>query len=530
MTVIKPKRTIFLRVFWVFAFLVLAITLFFAFMVIPMQKTALRQIMYAQAETVSKSIVQATSDAIISKDYGFIVEHNVEVLKNNAGIYYLIVSPKQGDKIFVNQKNWHLLAELDSNTAALQGEKISFVITDREQYKNVYHFVYPIRFSSIDWGWLHIGFSTADYDKYIHDMYYKIIYIISASLVMILVVGFFFARWISDPVSTISQLATQVAAGDLTVRSTIARNDEIGVLSDSFNKMVDSLMLSNQALEHYNQELEREVGTRTRELADLNADLDKRIKEEVAKSKTQEALLIHQSRSAAMGEMIGAIAHQWRQPLNALGLVQQNLQLRFKLGKLDESFMVSSMEKSDRLIHKMSTTIDDFRNFFKPNKHIEPFNAYHVIQTTAELLDAQLKRHNIVLTINCPDDLMINGLEGEFSQVILNLINNAKDILLERRPLRPAIDIGVNKTSDQTTRIVVKDNAGGIPEAIFDKIYDPYFTTKDQGKGTGIGLYMSKIIIENNMMGSLQAFNDADGANFVIELQDRPIVKTKPLI
>jgi signal transduction histidine kinase len=495
-----------------------------------MQKTALQQIMYTQAETVSKSIVQATSDAIISKDYGFIVEHNVEVLKNNASIYYLIVSPKQGDKIFVNQKSWRLLGAMDNKIAALQNDTISYVITDYEQFNNVYHFVYPIQFSGIEWGWLHIGFSTADYDKYIHDMYYKIIYIISASLVLILIVGFFFARWISGPVSTISQLATQVAAGDLTVRSTIERNDEIGVLSDSFNQMVDSLMLSNQYLEHYNQELESEVTTRTQELADLNADLDKRIKEEVAKSKRQEALLIHQSRSAAMGEMIGAIAHQWRQPLNALGLVQQNLQLRFKLGKLDDSFMLSSMEKSDRLIQKMSTTIDDFRNFFKPNKHVEPFNVKHVIQSTTELLDAQLKSHNILLTIKCADDLMINGLEGEFSQVILNLINNAKDILVEKKPLQPFIEILAYKKIDQVTRIVVKDNAGGIPEAIFDKIYDPYFTTKEEGKGTGIGLYMSKIIIENNMEGSLQAFNDADGANFVIELKDRPIIKPKPIL
>ncbi|MCK9607595.1 MAG: ATP-binding protein [Methylomonas sp.] len=525
----KPRRTIFLRVFLFFAFLVMAITLFFAFMVIPMQKTALQQIMYTQAETVSKSIVQATSDAIISKDFGFIVEHNVEVLKNNASIHYILISPKQGEKIFVNQKNWHLLSSLDTNVGSLEINKIAYKITDYDHIKNVYHFVYPIQFSGIDWGWLHIGFSTAEYDKYTHDMYYQIIYIIGASLVLILIVGYFFARWISGPVSTISQLATQVAAGDLTVRSTIKRNDEIGVLSDSFNQMVDSLMASNQYLEHYNQELESEVTKRTQELADLNIDLDKKIKEEVAKSKRQEALLIHQSRSAAMGEMIGAIAHQWRQPLNALGLVQQNLHLRYKLGKLDEAFMLSSMDKSDRLIQKMSTTIDDFRNFFKPNKQVESFNVKHIIQSTTELLEAQLKNNDIKLIINCDEDYIIDGLEGEFSQVILNLINNAKDVLIENKSEQPSIEISVHKKNDQITVVTVKDNAGGIPDSIFDKIYDPYFTTKEEGKGTGIGLYMSKIIIENNMGGTLHAFNDADGANFVIELKDKPLVKVKPI-
>jgi C4-dicarboxylate-specific signal transduction histidine kinase len=322
-------------------------------------------------------------------------------------------------------------------------------------------------------------------------------------------------------------LATQVAEGDLTVRSSIKRSDEIGILSASFNRMVDSLSLSKQQLQHYNQELEHEVMVRTQELADLNIGLDKKIHEEVAKSKKQEALLIHQSRSAAMGEMIGAIAHQWRQPLNALGIVQQNLKLRYRMGSLDPEFMATNMDKADRLIQKMSSTIDDFRNFFKPNKNIQPFNIKNIICTTAELLDAQLKYHAINLKIDCPNDMNTTGLEGEFSQVILNLINNAKDTLVERQPEQPTITIFGEKLINGDYRVIVKDNAGGIPEAIFDKIYDPYFSTKEEGKGTGIGLYMSKIIIENNMGGTLHAFNDDFGANFVIQLKNSAIHKIK---
>jgi C4-dicarboxylate-specific signal transduction histidine kinase len=291
--------------------------------------------------------------------------------------------------------------------------------------------------------------------------------------------------------------------------------------------MVDSLSLSKQQLQHYNQELEHEVMVRTQELADLNKGLDKKIHEEVAKSKKQEALLIHQSRSAAMGEMIGAIAHQWRQPLNALGIVQQNLKLRYRMGSLDPEFMATNMDKADRLIQKMSSTIDDFRNFFKPNKNIQPFNIKNIISTTAELLDAQLKYHAINLKIDCQDDMNTTGLEGEFSQVILNLINNAKDTLVERQPVQPTITIFGEKLINGDYRVIVKDNAGGIPEAIFDKIYDPYFSTKEEGKGTGIGLYMSKIIIENNMGGTLHAFNDDFGANFVIHLKNSANHKIK---
>jgi signal transduction histidine kinase len=487
-------------------------------MVIPMQKNAFNQIMYTQAETVSKSIVQASSDAILSKDFGFIVEHNVEVLKNNTSIHYILISPKAGEKIWINKQKWHLLEKLDNNISELEIENITYKIMAVDDFRKVYHFVYPIKFSGIEWGWLHIGFSTGQYDLYLDSMYYKIVYIVGISLMIILFVGYFFARWISRPVIIISQLATQVASGDLTVRSTIKRNDEIGVLSDSFNQMVDSLMQSKRQLEIYNQELESQVLKRTQELNDLNKDLDKKIKDEVVQRRKQEALLIHQSRLAAMGEMIGAIAHQWRQPLNALGLVQQNLQFRYQMGKLDEDFMKRSMEKSARLIQKMSSTIDDFRNFFKPNKHIEPFNIKFVIQSTVELLEAQLKNSNIKLIIICDDDLMINGFQGEFSQVILNLVSNAKDALMECNPDQPMINIEVKNNQNGIITITVKDNGGGIPYAIMDKIYDPYFTTKEEGKGTGIGLYMTKIIVENNMSGTLHAFNDIDGANFCIEI------------
>jgi len=514
----KTRSTIFLRVFLLFGILVLAITLFFAFMVIPMQKNAFNQIMYTQAETVSKSIVQASSDAIISKDFGFIVEHNVEVLKNNTSIHYILISPKVGEKIWINKQKWHLIGKLDNNISELEIENITYKIMAVDDFRKVYHFVYPIKFSGIEWGWLHIGFSTGQYDQYLDSMYFRIIYIVGISLMIILFVGYFFARWISRPVIIISQLATQVASGDLTVRSTIKRNDEIGVLSDSFNQMVDSLMQSKRQLEIYNQELESQVLKRTQELDDLNKDLDKKIKDEVVQRQKQEALLIHQSRLAAMGEMIGAIAHQWRQPLNALGLVQQNLQFRYQMGKLDEDFMTRSMEKSARLIQKMSSTIDDFRNFFKPNKHIEPFNIKFVIQSTVELLEAQLKNSNIKLIIIGDDDLMINGFQGEFSQVILNLVNNAKDALIECNPDQPMINIEVKNNQNGMITINVKDNGGGIPDAIMDKIYDPYFTTKEEGKGTGIGLYMTKIIVENNMSGTLHAFNDIDGANFCIEI------------
>ncbi len=514
---IKIRSRIFLRVFILFASLILIIMSIFAFLMIPMQKDALQQIMYTQGVTVSRSIIQATSDAVITNDFGFIVEHNVDVLKNNPSIHFIAMSPLRGQTIKVFQSGWRLLEQPNEQLTAMQSDRIEYKIKQLDWTSDGYHFVYPITFSGIKWGWLHVEFSTHEYNAYVKAMYLKLIYIFVSAMILILFIGFFFARWVTRPVSVLSNLATQVADGDLTVYSTIKRHDEIGALSKSFNKMVESLSQSKQKLENYNQQLEQEVNKRTVALDALNKNLDKKVKQAVLQRQEQEQLMIHQSRLAAMGEMIGAIAHQWRQPLNALSLVLQNLSLNYQLGKLDEENMKRGMEKSERLINKMSTTIDDFRNFFKPNKHAENFNIKGLLISTIGLLDAQFKNHNITINVYCEEDLIIKGFQGEFSQVLINLLNNAKDTLLERGSEKPAVDITVNRVATGV-KLIVHDNAGGIGDDIIDKIYDPYFTTKEEGSGTGIGLYMSKMIVENNMHGKLSAFNDHEGANFVIEI------------
>lgn len=514
---VKLRNRLFFKVFLLFASLVFVIILFYGLMVIPLQKHALQQIMYTQALTVARSIVQAGSDAMISKDFGFIVEHNVKVLENNTSIRYVLISAKQGETIWVDASGWKMLAKLDDKFTAIETTKIEHRIFSMAPDPVEYHFVFPIQFSGIEWGWLHIGFSMDEYHQYIRNMYLQVVYISSISLILIILLGYFFARWITQPIAFFSELATKVANGNFDVRSTIKRTDEIGVLSESFNRMVSSLKQSKERLENYNQELELEVKRRTEQLDQLNQGLDQKIKEEVLQRREQERLLIHQSRLAAMGEMIGAIAHQWRQPLNALGLVHQSTYMLFKAEKLSDELILRNTEKAERLINKMSSTIDDFRNFFKPNKHAEDFSLKQMIQSILDLLDAVFKNNNINFILEC-DDAMIYGLQGEFSQVILNLLNNAKDALIEKRICNSEIKVTVKQSDQNKVVIEISDNAGGIPEVIMDKIYDPYFTTKEAGKGTGIGLYMSKIIVESNMQGSLTAFNSEVGATFVITI------------
>ena len=510
-----PENRMFLRVFLLFGSLLLAMALLYGALTIPLQRDSLLKVMYSQAETVSRSIIQACSDAMLTDDFGFIVEHNLQVLRNNKSIQYVLITPMRGTPLRIAPEGWTLLSDQVLRPAPAENERHS-IQKDRNGL-STYLYVSPIRFSGVTWGTMQIGFSTADYERNIDQMYRQLLYITLISILAILPIGYFFALWFTRPIVTISAAASRVAAGDLEAHVAIVRTDEIGDLARSFNQMVDALAENRQRLENVNQELESKVAERTQSLDELNRTLDQRVRDEIAKRKEQEQLLIHQSRLAAMGEMIGAIAHQWRQPLNALSLVLQNISLQYRMGRLDEETMTRLKEKGEAMVMRMSTTIDDFRNFFKPNKHAEYFNLYGTLRGAADILEGVLRNNNIRLHIDCDPEIQVYGYGGEFSQVVLNILSNAKDALITTGQADPAIRIEVERTPEGI-HIRFQDNGGGMDATTLHKIYEPYFTTKEEGKGTGIGLYMSKMIIENSMGGRLEAQNLPGGICFVVTL------------
>ena len=250
-------------------------------------------------------------------------------------------------------------------------------------------------------------------------------------------------------------------------------------------------------------------------LKELNQELENRVVQRTAELREKDQMLLLQSRQAAMGEMIGNIAHQWRQPLNILGLTVQQFLLYYDVGGFDRTFLVENVGKSMELIHHMSQTIDDFRNFFKPEKEKVEFKVQNSIAQTMSLLEGQNDR--ISVEIIAKDDPAIWGYPNEFAQVVLNILVNAKDALTERGIDNPKITVTIS-SEDGCATVTVADNAGGIPEEIIDRIFEPYFTTKDPQSGTGVGLFMSKVIIEKNMGGRLSVRNKADGAEFRIEV------------
>ena len=249
--------------------------------------------------------------------------------------------------------------------------------------------------------------------------------------------------------------------------------------------------------------------------------LQEQVEKQALVNLEQQQLMFNQAKMAAMGEMIGNIAHQWRQPLNALGLIIQGIEDAHLHGELDEQYLYDMTVKSMDKIEFMSQTIDDFRNFFQPNKAKETFDMAVAIDKTIDIIGKTLESHHISLVFDGVEEgiYMIEGYRNELQQVILNLLNNAKDALCsyygDGRDTAKWIRISIEK-KDNMNVLSIEDNAHGIPESIIERIFEPYYTTKEEGKGTGIGLYMSKMIIEQNMGGRIEVSNHLEGACFSI--------------
>jgi len=227
--------------------------------------------------------------------------------------------------------------------------------------------------------------------------------------------------------------------------------------------------------------------------------------------------MLRQSKHASMGEMIGNIAHEWRQPLNLISILIQNLEESYKCGNFTREFLDETIHQVVDVIQYMSHTIDDFSNFFSPEKTKSLFSVKDSVNKALSFMKPELKRSKIRFEVDIPDDFLIIGYPNEYAHVLLNIIKNANDVFLERKISDPKITItGFSEAGVGV--VTITDNAGGISEDVIGKIFDPYFTTKSKESGIGIGLYMSKIIVETNMHGKLSVRNVGSGAEFRIEI------------
>lgn len=248
-------------------------------------------------------------------------------------------------------------------------------------------------------------------------------------------------------------------------------------------------------------------------------ELKQKVAIEVEKNIQKDRLLIQQSKLASMGEMLGSIAHQWRQPLNNVSLILHFIKDSFAQQSISEKKLQEYVKRAKDQIDYMSDTIDVFRNFFKPSKAKEQFLVSEAIQSALSIINVQLYSHDVEIELFL-EDIAVFGYENEFKQAILNILNNAKDAIAlkkEKRDFSPKISIKTEK-KDQKCSITLSNNGGRVSNEVKQRMFDPYYTTKFENKGTGIGLYMCKTIIEGNMQGEIDVQNSKDGVIFEILL------------
>jgi len=282
--------------------------------------------------------------------------------------------------------------------------------------------------------------------------------------------------------------------------------------------------------EEYQRTLKIEILNKTEELSnsnfqleELNATLEERVIKEMKKTRDKEQQMLQQSRMAQMGEMLAMIAHQWRQPLASITATANNLKVKILLNQYDQHFFDSRIDNINTYAQHLSTTIDDFRDFFKVAKIKSKTTLQESVQNTLLIIQSSLTSSNIELKTDFFEDNSYdetNTLEiytNELKQVLLNLIKNAQDALIEKSIKNPFIFISTTKKNNKF-KITIEDNAGGINSEFLEKIFEPYFTTKETRDGTGLGLYISKTIVNKHLEGELEVQNRANGVAFIITL------------
>ena len=253
------------------------------------------------------------------------------------------------------------------------------------------------------------------------------------------------------------------------------------------------------------------------DLKNFNEELENKIQQSIKKISEHEKLLLVKSKNIVMGEMIEMIAHQWRQPVTTIGMISNNVILNMLLDELDTDVLKEDLEGINKQVKYLSDTIDDFRNFFKESKKEEEFILSNVIENSISILEKQFIKLNIELTFqdNCPNTIL-NTFKSELIQALINIISNAKEAFssdIQDKFLKVTCD-----KDKENVYITISDNAGGIKSDVIDKIFDPYFSTKKQKNGTGLGLYVCKIIVCEHLKGNLSVKNKDNGATFKVTL------------
>jgi len=294
-----------------------------------------------------------------------------------------------------------------------------------------------------------------------------------------------------------------------------------------YKKLREAIILKDQ-LKELNDDLESEVKSRVIELEELNNSLEGKIENEIEKNREKDQKMLQQSRMAQMGEMISMIAHQWRQPLGAIASTSIDLRMKMMLDNYDlddkkeqnkcKNYLDEQLLNIEEYVQNLTQTIDDFRNFYKPDKRQKVQTINEPVQKSLNIIKATTEANGIKIIESYQSKMKLPIFDSELMQVFLNILKNAQDNFKEKSISQPEITIQTQDI-ENGVKVEICDNGGGIDKDIMEKIFDPYFSTKSEKNGTGLGLYMSKTIIQEHHNGKLCVENRDGGVCFIIYLE-----------
>ena len=483
------------------------------------QKNFLHQQSLSQTKSLTTTIASNSSTWVLSNDYVGMFEI-IYSISRYPGVQYAMLLDMDGkilahtDKKYLNQfisgESYQLIKKTQKELLVLNNDKVIIDIAS------------PIMIKDRQIGWARVGLSQIDNIKGIDGVLEKGIFYTLIAILIAWIFAYILASGFTKSLYKIIDIAKQTTNGKRGLQIKISRNDEIGILSKEINKMFIQLNNDQEKLDNFNRSLEKQIEEKTqsleysnqilkekeKSLQDLNNTLEKRIEEEVSKIKYIQDKLFKSEKLASMGEMIGNIAHQWRQPLSTISVSATGMKMQKEFGSLTDESFNDTCDAINKNAQYLSKTIDDFKNFIKGDRSKRVFNLEDAINSFLHLVEATSKYYNINIILDIKKEIEIDGYENELIQCLINIFNNAKDALKEDTLSKDNRYLFISSSLENEKAIIkIKDNARGIPEKVIAHVFEPYFSTKHKSQGTGLGLHMAYNLIVDGMDGTIEVSN-----------------------
>lgn len=489
------------------------------------QKEFLHNQSLSQAISLTTTLSKNSVSWVLSNDI-IGMEEIIESIKSYPDLKYAMILDNIGKVL--SHTNMEYNGKYISDKTSLQILNHEAKILILKNNSNIIDIAMPILRNNQHIGWARIALGQELNNESLQSISQQGLGYIFIAILISVFFAYILATGLTNGLNNLIFIAKQTTTGRKSLRVDVKGNDEISMLSLDINKMLDKieeegdklyianeklaedveeLELMDSKLTKLNIDLENKVSQKTEELVNFNLTLKDKIKEEVIKNRLKDNMLYQQSKMASMGEMIGNIAHQWRQPISIIAMWANNIVADVDMDEIEKESLRKYANNITKQTQELSQTIEDFRNFFIPNKVKVEFTIKSTIDKTMSLLSASFKTQNIEVIENI-EDIKIVALENELTQAILNIMKNSKDAIVNLpKNMRRLIFINIYKENYNYV-IEIKDNGGGIPVEIKDKIFEPYFTTKHKSQGTGIGLYMTNTIITKHLKGNILVDNE----------------------